>query len=104
MKSLCQHMETARHTLEGAQREVVRAGESLERANRRLPWKVSLTALLLGVVPVVVGALYLGSHGYAMLGDVERTLLHTGVRFQVAYSELPAEQRTQVRALLGWEE
>ncbi len=104
VKFLCEHMETARHTLEGAQREVVRAGESVERANRRLPWQVWVTASLLGVLPVVLGALYLGSHGYAMLGDVERTLLHTGVRFQVSYSGLPPEQRAQVRTLLGWEE
>jgi hypothetical protein len=97
-------METARQTLEGAQQEVSAARDALERARRRLPWKVWLLALGIGLLPALGGALHLASQGYVVLGETERSALYTGVRFQIALSGLEAKQRAQVRALLGWEE
>lgn len=99
-----QEMEAARQTLEATRREVVAVGEGLARTRRRLPWQVWGAALLLGVVPVVAGGIYLATHGYGVLAAGERRNLETGLRFRIAYSQLPPAEQDQVRSLLHWEE
>lgn len=99
-----QEMEAARQTLEATRREVADVGEGLARARRRLPWQVWAVALALGVLPVAVGALYLVTHGYGVLGAAERQALTAGLRFQIVCTQLPPAEQEQVRALLHRDE
>ncbi|MBE0616383.1 MAG: hypothetical protein IH608_00465 [Proteobacteria bacterium] len=99
-----QEMEAARQTLEATRQEVAGVGEELARARRRLPWQVWAAALALGVLPVAAGALYLATHSYGILDAAELQALTTGVRFQIAYTQLPPAEREQVRSLLHWDE
>ena len=99
-----EQMEAARQTLEATRQDVAGVGEVLSQTRRRLPWQVWAVTLALGVLPVAVGALYLATHGYGVLDAAERQALTTGVHFQIAYTQLPSEEREQVRSLLHWDE